>query len=42
MLNIMVGDNFTNDQYQTLVDPKTLTYETRRCVFTLSKTLKTR
>jgi DNA polymerase epsilon subunit 1 len=30
MLNIMVGDNFTNDQYQTLVNPETLEYKTTR------------
>uniref|UniRef100_A0A6Q2YZ91 DNA polymerase epsilon catalytic subunit n=1 Tax=Esox lucius TaxID=8010 RepID=A0A6Q2YZ91_ESOLU len=29
MLNIMVKEGFTNDQYQELVDPASLTYETR-------------
>ncbi|XP_066545416.1 DNA polymerase epsilon catalytic subunit A [Amia ocellicauda] len=29
MLNIMVKEGFTNHQYQELVDPATLTYETR-------------
>ncbi|TSU24182.1 DNA polymerase epsilon catalytic subunit A [Bagarius yarrelli] len=29
MLNIMVKAGFTNDQYQELVDPSTLTYQTR-------------
>nr|XP_023689121.1 DNA polymerase epsilon catalytic subunit A [Paramormyrops kingsleyae]XP_023689122.1 DNA polymerase epsilon catalytic subunit A [Paramormyrops kingsleyae]XP_023689123.1 DNA polymerase epsilon catalytic subunit A [Paramormyrops kingsleyae] len=29
MLNIMVKDGFTNHQYQELVDPASLTYETR-------------
>ncbi|KAK3514779.1 hypothetical protein QTP70_030670 [Hemibagrus guttatus] len=29
MLNIMVKAGFTNDQYQELVDPASLTYETR-------------
>lgn len=28
MLNIMVSEHFTNDQYQTLVDKKTLEYKT--------------
>lgn len=32
MLNIMVAENFTNDQYQTLTDPATLTYTKSRCV----------
>jgi DNA polymerase epsilon subunit 1 len=30
MLNIMVAENFTNDQYQTLVNPETLEYKTTR------------
>ena len=29
MLNIMVKEGFTNDQYHELVDPLTLTYNTR-------------
>eukprot|EP00049_Salpingoeca_infusionum_P023474 m.12318 g.12318 ORF g.12318 m.12318 type:complete len:2363 (-) comp5819_c0_seq1:202-7290(-) len=29
MLNIMVKDHFTNDQYQELVNPETLEYETK-------------
>ena len=29
MLNVMVKDNFTNDQYQELVDPDDLVYEQR-------------
>lgn len=29
MLNIMVKEGFTNDQYHELVDPPTLTYNTR-------------
>jgi DNA polymerase epsilon subunit 1 len=29
MLNIMVKQHFTNDQYQDLVDPVTLEYETK-------------
>lgn len=29
MLNIMVKEGFTNDQYHELVDPATLTYNTR-------------
>ena len=29
MLNIMVQDHFTNDQYQELVDPDNLMYEQR-------------
>jgi DNA polymerase epsilon subunit 1 len=27
MLNVMVKDHFTNDQYQMLTDKETLTYE---------------
>jgi DNA polymerase epsilon subunit 1 len=30
MLNVMVHDNFTNDQYQELVDPEGLVYEERK------------
>ena len=30
MLNVMVQDFFTNDQYQELVDPENLVYEQRR------------
>lgn len=29
MLNMMVKDHFTNDQYQELVDPENLVYEQR-------------
>ena len=29
MLNVMVKDHFTNDQYQELVDPDSLVYEQR-------------
>ena len=29
MLNVMVKDNFTNDQYHEFVDPETLKYEVR-------------
>lgn len=29
MLNMMVKEAFTNDQYHDLVDPTSLTYETR-------------
>lgn len=29
MLNVMVQDHFTNDQYQELVDPENLVYEQR-------------
>lgn len=29
MLNILVKEGFTNDQYHELVDPATLTYDTR-------------
>lgn len=29
MLNVMVKDHFTNDQYHELVDPDTLFYEQR-------------
>ena len=30
MLNMMVQDHFTNEQYQELVDPENLVYEQRR------------
>ena len=30
MLNVMVQDHFTNEQYQELVDPENLVYEQRR------------
>ena len=30
MLNILVQDNNTNDQYHELVDPETLKYEIRK------------
>lgn len=30
MLNVMVQDYFTNDQYQELVDPEHLVYSQRR------------
>ena len=30
MLNVMVQDFFTNDQYQELVDPENLVYDQRR------------
>ena len=29
MLNVMVQDHFTNDQYQELIDPENLVYEQR-------------
>jgi len=30
MLNLLIYEKYANPQYQTLVDPKTLTYETRK------------